>query len=112
MIGYTEIADVFFLHSKYSELKSKSLIECINRENYVLAEGLINRMKRVSKYKDYNTSEYDDWMHSNLDTMINVIFYYPLEEYMTWENVPVTVEARTYAIKLCETMLPYADKRN
>lgn len=110
MICHAEIADVYFLHSKYSELKSKSLIECINRENYILADELIDRMKRISKYNDYNMSEIDDWMHSNLNTMMGVILHYPLEEYMNWNNEPVTAAARNYAIKLSESMLPYLDK--
>ena len=109
MICNKEIADVYFLHSKYSELKSKSLIECINRENYDLASKLTRKMISVSTYKDY-ISDNNDWMHSNLNTMMSVIGYYPLEEYKAWHDEPVPPKARRYAVCLCESILPYLDE--
>ena len=109
MICCEEIADVYFLHSKYSELKTKCIIECINRENYDLAYQLTRRMIRTSAYKDYNLDA-NDWMHSNLNTMMGVIAYYPLEEYMEWYNEPVTLDGRKHAVKLCEYILPFLDE--
>ena len=49
-------------------------------------------------------------MHSNLNTMMGVIAYYPLEEYMEWYNESVTLDGRKQAVKLCEYILPFLNE--
>ena len=103
LICSTQIADLCFLFSKDSGVKSQCIIECINHENYELAKGLLQKIIITTSYVEDSA----DWEKCNLFTLSNVISHYPLDDYLQAYSDPVPQKSRLIAIELIESALQY-----
>lgn len=101
-----EVADFFFLrYMNGSHLNAKFIIQCIEHNNYTLANKLVDLLIRTSSYPDYAPKGGNMWEHSARLTIMRVLEeYYPSDSRWKEEH---TIENREFAVTLAERLYPY-----